>query len=97
MSYHEYFPEGFIQLQLEMGHHPLLIQRIQKHHSLGMEVVLAECCHYCGIMIDATLDGEQLVALADTLVTKLKGMKVREAIKTQSENWGKEAWKFGLH
>ena len=88
------FPEAFIQLQLEMGHHPLLIQRIQKHHDLGMEVVLAECCHYCGYQIDAELDGEQLEALADTLYKKLSMMKVREAIKSLSDDWSKEAWKF---
>ena len=94
MAYHEMFPEAFIQLQLEMGHHPLLIQRIQKHQGLGMEVILAETCHYCGLAIDAELDGEQLEALADTLRNKLLGMKVREALKGLSDDWSKEAWKF---
>ena len=96
MAYHEYFPEAFIQLQLEMNHHPLLIQRIQKHANLGMEVILAETCHYCGIEIDAELDGEQLVALADRLREKLLQMKVREAIQGISHDWTKEAWKFGV-
>lgn len=94
MAHIEMFPESFIQLQLEMAHHPLLIQRIQKHVNLGMEVIFAETCHYCGIAIDATLDGEQLEALADTLRNKLLGMKVREAIKGLSDDWAKEAWKF---
>jgi hypothetical protein len=94
MAYHEYFPEAFVQLQVEMGHHPLLIQRLQKHTNLGMEVILAETCHYCGIAIDAELDGEQLEALADTLRQKLLGMKVREAIKGLSDDWSKESWKF---
>ena len=94
MAYHEYFPEAFVQLQIEMGHHPLLIQRIQKHANLGMEVILAEICHYCGLEIDAELDGEQLEALADTLRNKLLSMKVREAIKGLSDDWTKEAWKF---
>lgn len=94
MAYHEMFPEAFIQLQLEMDHHPLLIQRIQKHANLGMEVILAEICHYCGLEIDAELDGEQLEALADTLRNKLLSMKVREAIKGLSDDWSKEAWKF---
>ena len=95
MAYHEYFPEEFIQLQLEIGHHPLLVQRLQKHHDLGMEVILAECCHYCGFAIDAELDGEQLAALADRLVWKLKSLAVREAIVGLSNDWSKEAWKFG--
>lgn len=94
--HHEMFPEAFIQLQIEMGHHPLLIQRIQKHANLGIEVILAETCHYCGIQIDAILDGEQLEALADTLRNKLLGMKVREAIKDVCLNWDKESWKFGI-
>jgi hypothetical protein len=95
--YHEMFPEEFIQLQVEMGHHPLLIQRIQKHANLGLEVILAETCHYCNVEIDAELDGEQLAALADRLRSRLLQMKVREAIKGLSDDWSKEAWKFGAH
>jgi len=94
MAHYEFFPEAFIQLQVEMGHHPLLIQRIQKHANLGMEVIFAETCHYCGYEINAELDGEQLEALADTLRNKLLSMKVREAIKGLSDDWSKEAWKF---
>ena len=94
---HEFFPEPFTQLQLEIGHHPLLIQRLQKHSNLGMEVIFAETCHYCGYAINATLDGEQLVALADKLVWKLRDMKVKEAISGISHDWDKEAWKFGVH
>jgi hypothetical protein len=94
---HEFFPEEFIQLQLEIAHHPLLIQRLQKHAGLGMEVVFAETCHYCGYEINAELDGEQLKALADVLINKLKGMAVRAAIKGISYDWSKEAWKFGVH
>jgi hypothetical protein len=95
--YHEYFPEEFIQLQKEIEHHPLLIQRLQKHANLGMEVIFAECCHYCGYAIDATLDGEQLVALADRLIHLLRGMTVKAAISGLSDDWSKEAWKFGVH
>ena len=95
--YHEMFPEEFIQLQKEMEHHPLLIQRIQKHAGLGMEVIFAECCHYCNVEIDAELDCEQLMALADVLRNKLLQMKVREAIVGLSDNWEKESWKFVVH
>lgn len=93
--HHEYFPEEFIQLNIELSHHPLLVQRIQKHHSLGVEVIFAEICHYCGYAINAELDGEQLQALAGILVEKLKGIAVREAIKGLSEDWAGEEWKFG--
>ena len=94
--YHEYFPEAFIQLQLEMQHHPLLIQRIQKHANLGMEVIFAETAHYCGYAINAEFDGEQLEALADVLNEKLKSMAVKAAIKGLSDDWTQEAWKFGV-
>lgn len=95
--YHEYFPEIFVQLQLEISHHPLLMQRFQKHSGLGVEVIFAETCHYCGYAINAELDGEQLEALAEVLLKKLKGMAVRQAIKGLSDDWSKEAWKFGIH
>ncbi len=92
--YHEMFPEAFVQLQLEIQHHPLLIQRLQKHAGLGVEVLFAEVCYYCGYAIDAELDGEQLEALADTLLKKLKSMAVRQAIKGLSEDWAREEWRF---
>lgn len=92
----EYFPEAFIQLQLEMSHHPLLIQRIQKHANLGVEVILAEVAHYCGYAVDNTFDGEQLEVLADILLTKLRRMSVQSAIQGLSDNWKKESWKFGI-
>ena len=94
---YELFPEAFIQLQVEIAHHPLLIQRLQKHHDLGMEVIFAECCHYCGYAIDAELDGEQLIALADKLVWLLRNRSVQSAISGLSDDWSKESWKFGVH
>jgi len=97
--YHEYFPEEFIQLQLEIEHHPLLVQRLQKHtgRNMTMEIVFAECCHYCGYAIDAELDVEQLIALADRLIWLLRNMAVKSAIVGLSDNWEKESWKFGVH
>ena len=95
--YHEYFPEEFIQLQLEIGHHPLLVQRLQKHIGLGLEVVFAETCHYAGLAINGTYTPDQLATIADMLVWELKQMAVKSAIKGLSDDWGKESWKFGLH
>lgn len=93
--YHEYFPEAFIQLNLEISNHPLLVQRLQKHATPEVGVIFAEVCHYCGYAINAELDGEQLEALADILTEKLRGMAVQTAIKGLSDDWSKEAWKFG--
>ena len=96
--YYEYFPETFIQLQLEIGHHPLLLQRLTKHSQSDVGVIFAEVCHYCGYAINTTLDGEQLEALAEILLEKLKGMAIKEAIKDVSNgDWKQEAHKFGVH
>lgn len=91
----EFFPEAFIQLQQEISHHPRLVQRLQKHQTEDVGVIFAEVCHYCGYAINTTLDGEQLEALADVLLEKLKGMVVQQAVKGLSDDWSKEAWKFG--
>ena len=95
--YHEYFPEAFVQLQLEIGHHPLLVQRLQKHIGLGLEVVFAEVCHYCGLAINGTYTPDQLETIADSLVWELKNMAVKSAVKSLSDKWEAEAWKFGVH
>lgn len=97
--YHEYFPEEFVQLQLELQHHPLLIQRLQKHTGINNEIgiIFAEICNYCGIAINSTLDGEQLEVLSKILTDKLKTLAVKSAISGLSDNWEKEAWKFGTH
>lgn len=92
--HYEYFPEEFIQLQLEIGKHPRLVQRLQRHATQGVEVIFAETAHYCGYGINDLFDGEQLAALADVLTTKLKAMPVKEAIKELSTDWSKEEWKY---
>lgn len=94
---HEYFPQEFIQLQLEIQHHPLLIQRLQKHEGLGIETIFAEVCHYCGYAINGTFMPEELLKIADTLIWKLKDMAVKQAIVGLSDDWKQEAWKFGVH
>lgn len=96
MAYLQYFPEEFIQLQKEIEHHPLLIQRLQKHHDLGMEVIFAETCHYVGYAINGTFTPEELTRVADRLVWLLRDTAIKSAISGLSDNWEKEAWKFGV-
>lgn len=93
---HEYFPEAFIQLQLEISHHPLLVQRIQKHNQADMETIFAEVAYYCGYAINGTYQPAELIVLADQFIEDLKKLAVKEAIKGLSHDWGKEAWKFGV-
>lgn len=95
--YHEFFPEEFIQLQLEIEHHPLLIQRLQKHPQMEIELIFAEVAFYCGFSIDGTYNAEQLRDLSAHFLEELKKKKSQSAIKANSDNWVKEAWKFGVH
>ena len=97
MAYLEYFPEEFVQLQLEISHHPLLIQRLQKHQQLELEVIFAEVCHYVGLAINGTYTPDQLTKIADSLIWELRQTAVKSAITGLSDDWSKEAWKFGTH
>lgn len=94
---YEMFPQEFVQLQLEIQHHPLLVQRLQKHQALEMETIFAEVCHYCGYAINGTFLPSELLKIADTLIWKLRDTAVKDAIKGLSYNWEQEAWKFGVH
>jgi len=94
---HEYFPEELIQLQLEIGHHPLLVQRLQKHPQLEMELIFAEVAHYCGFAINGTYQPDDLLVIADKFIWELKQMAVKDAISSLSDDWSPEAYKFGIH
>lgn len=76
---HQYFPEEFIQLQLEISHHPRLVERIQKHPQIEMELIFAEVCYYVGYAINGTFDEDQLREIAGKLITLLKQKAVVEA------------------
>lgn len=94
---YEMFPIEFIELQREIQHHPLLIQRLQKHDALEMETIFAEVCYYCGYSINGTYTPDELLKIADKLIWLLKDTAVKSAIKGLSDDWTKEAWKFGVH
>lgn len=87
MAIRVYIPETFIQLHLEVPHHPLLLQRIQKHPAGETEVILAEVAAYCGIAVDGTFDEEDLAKLADLCLTRLRGMKAKGEVYVPPENW----------
>ena len=97
MAHIEMFPEEFVQLQLEIGHHPLLVQRLQKHSQLDMEVIFAEVCHYTGYAINGLFQPDELLKIADTLIWKLRNMAVKDAVHGLCDNWQQEAWKYGVH
>lgn len=76
---HQYFPEEFVQLQLEISHHPLLVERIQKHSQVEFELIFAETCHYVGYAINGTFDEGQLREIADKLTLLLKDKAILQA------------------
>lgn len=94
--YYEFFPEIFIQLQLEIQRrHPRLIQRLQKHDQLELGVIFAEIASYCSIGLNDTFDEEMLEALAEILLGKLQAMaSPMQAEPKFSEDFKKEKWKF---
>lgn len=77
---HQYFPEAFVQLQLEIAHHPLLVERIQKHKQVEFELIFAETCYYVGYAINGTFDQDQLEEIADRLITLLKQKAILQVV-----------------
>jgi len=83
------FPPAFIALNQEMTQHPDLWKRIQKHHDIDPELqfskALAEICAYCDIAIDGHFTEQQMIAIADLCVMRLRKMRA-EIITTVETN-----------
>ena len=90
MAIRKFIPEEFIQLHLETQHHPLLMQRLQKHPAGEIELVLAETAAYCDIAVDGEFTHDDLVVLAALCLQKLqKTSRPRSSIILPS---GDEDW-----
>ncbi len=88
MAIRVYIPEAFIQLHLEVQHHPLLFQRMQKHPSGETAMVLAEIAAYCGIAVSGTFDEDELAQLAELCLEHLKKVSApRAAIYLPPDDW----------
>jgi hypothetical protein len=107
MSYHVYFPEAFIQLNLEIQNHPELMERMPKHIDKDAELqfakMIAEAAAYVNVALDDTYDEALFIKIADIVTERLK--KKREIIVTSGAvpmvekgtefDWGKHFIKEG--
>ena len=59
----EMFHQNRIDLQLELKHHPILVELLQNHPQEDFEILLAEVARYC----DVILHGDYLPSDLDRL------------------------------
>jgi len=82
MAYFHYFPEAFIQMNLEIQNHPDLLARMGKHVDTDPELqfakMIAEAAAYVNVVLDDTYDEALFIKIADEVTTRLK--KRRESI-----------------
>ena len=87
MAHLKYFPEEFIQLQIEVQHFPDLMERLLAHKDVDPELqfvkMLSEICAYLGIVMDGTFDEAEFIGFAGQAVDMLR--KKRSAIWTLPE------------
>jgi len=69
MADYHYFPQEFIDMQIELAQHPDLMQTMAACPSAYMEDRMAHLCTALGIVVDDTFDCDELAELA-TLMTK---------------------------
>ena len=67
-----YFPEAFLELQMEISWHPELQTQLTTHSAANFEARLAEICTYCGVIVDGLYGEEELTKLATILTDKLR-------------------------
>lgn len=65
------FPEPFIQLNLEIQHHPHLQELLSNHPAHEWEIRLAEIACYCEVAVDGDYLPEQIEQLCEILRIKL--------------------------
>ena len=74
----EMFPEEWIALAREVENHPALIELLQKHLQKEFEVILAEICTYCEIVLDGIYDKDDISNICNVCTARL--IKKRGAI-----------------
>lgn len=66
------FPQELIDLDLELAHHPLLIELINQHPANEWEMRLAHIASYCEVILDGVYGHEQILQLSKILTQKLQ-------------------------
>ncbi len=84
-----FIPEAFIALNAEIEHHPLLLQRIQKHPPGETELVLAEIAAYCSVALDDWYNEDDLAKVAHICWERLKATRPAKEIYIPPDDWSK--------
>ena len=58
-----------------MQHHPELMEKLSNHQQGDLEIILAEICAHCSIIVDGVYDQNDLVNLARICTGRLKEMR----------------------
>lgn len=70
-----FFPEPFIQLNLEIQHHPILVELLAPHPAHEWEIRLAQIAQYCEVILDGQYMPEEVENLCSILIAKLVSMR----------------------
>jgi hypothetical protein len=66
-----FFPEPFTKLNLEIKHHPVLVELLAAHPPNEWEIRLAQIAQYCEVILDGQYMPEDVEKLCTILFNKL--------------------------
>lgn len=70
-----FFPEPFIQLNLEILNHPVLGLRLSNHPAAEWEIRLAEIAQYCEVVLNGRYLPEDIEKICTILIDRLVKMR----------------------
>lgn len=70
-----FFPEPFTQLNLEIQHHPILVELLAAHPPHEWEIRLAQIAQYCEVVLDGSYMPEDIENLCNILFKRLISMR----------------------
>lgn len=68
----EIFDQEIIDLNIEVGEHPALMEKLQEQPANEFEIRLAAIASYCEVILDATYTPEDIRKLCTLLTDKLR-------------------------
>jgi hypothetical protein len=68
----EHFPIEIIELNKEVGNHPVLMDLLAEQPMHEFEIRLGVIAAYCEVILDGAYTREDILKLCDILTTKLK-------------------------
>ena len=89
--YYKFFPPAIIALNLEVIHHPLLQQRLEKHVANldNFEVRFAEIAAYVNVEMDGIFEETDFIQIAQVCLFRLENMRPAPRIYLPEDNYEK--------